>query len=203
MTVIFLGENKDHRWQHESLSSLFNCGSCRNMGINQCKIMVRLQKLGSHQHLGEKEWFSPPMPGSFLLRRNSCSFSFTSVLAMAPGGRGHKSGECNRTRRSRTRAWGRGPGAAAAYSLCLSLCSSAAAAAAPDGASPALRAAVAPASSSAPSPAAAWPPAAPVVAKKIYTQHRIIFESDTFAFHFPPGDELPSGAPAAGPRAAS
>lgn len=37
-----------------------------------------------HQHFGEKEWFSPPGPGSFLLRRNSCSFSFTSVLAMAP-----------------------------------------------------------------------------------------------------------------------
>lgn len=40
-----------------------------------------------YQHFGEKEWFSPTGPGSFLLRRNSCSFSFTSVLAMAPSRR--------------------------------------------------------------------------------------------------------------------
>lgn len=46
-----------------------------------------------HQHFGEKEWFSPPMPGSFLLRRNSCSFSFTSVLAMAPSEGGREGGQ--------------------------------------------------------------------------------------------------------------
>lgn len=71
---------------------------------------VPLQKLGPHQHLGEKEWFSPPRPGSFLLRRNSCSFSFTSVLAMAPGvGGQHESGERDRDGGgSRTGALGSG-----------------------------------------------------------------------------------------------
>lgn len=43
----------------------------------------------TYQHLGcwGREWLGGPVPGSFvLLSRNSCSFSFTSVLAMAPGG---------------------------------------------------------------------------------------------------------------------
>lgn len=126
-----------------------------------------------HQHFGEKEWFKPPGPGSFLLRRNSCSFSFTSVLAMAPFKTQSTQTQAIRTCYTDLQApsdtqcdyhGSYSSGSGVTYSLCLSPCSSAGAVVALVSVSPALRVFVAPVSSSALAPAAALLPAAPVVA---------------------------------------